>query len=196
VKTDTLRELYIKELQDLYDAENQIIEALPKMIKAASASSLTSALERHLETTKAQAVQLEELFARLDEEAEAKKCKGMAGLLKEGEEVLEEDMDPEVRDAAIIAATQRVEHYEIAGYGCVKTYAGLLGDDEAARMLEEILGQEKEADARLTAIAEHINVEALEGDERPGGKGMKKSARSSPGQSSRDQRSARSREES
>lgn len=164
MKTERLRELFIQELQDLYSAENQIIKALPKMIRAATTSSLTTALEEHLETTKEQSEQLEDLFERLDAGSEGKKCKGMAGLLKEAKEMLKEEIDPEVRDAAIIAATQRAEHYQIAGYGCVRTYAGLLGDNESADLLEQFLDQEKETDAKLTAIAEGINVEAAAGD--------------------------------
>jgi ferritin-like metal-binding protein YciE len=163
MKFETLRELYIKELQDLYDAENQIIKALPKMIRFATTGSLSSALQEHLEVTKEQVIQLEELFSKFEQKPNGTKCKGMEGLLKEGEETVKEDMDSEVKDAAIIAACQKVEHYEIAGYGCVKTYASLLGDDHAASVLEKILSQEKEADMKLTAIAEEINVEAVGG---------------------------------
>ena len=163
MKLENLRELYIKELQDLYDAENQIIKALPKMIRGATTGSLSSALQEHLEATKEQAIQLEELFSKFQEKPHAVKCKGMEGLLKEGDETIKEDMDPEVRDAAIIVACQKVEHYEIAGYGSVKTFAHLLGDDHAANVLEKILAQEKEADQKLTMLAEEINVEAAGG---------------------------------
>jgi ferritin-like metal-binding protein YciE len=163
MKFENLRDLYIKELQDLYDAEHQIIKALPKLIRASTTGSLTGALQDHLEQTKEHSIQIEELFSKFDEKPHAEKCKGMEGLLKEAEDMIKEDMDSEVKDAAIIAACQRVEHYEIAGYGCVKTYAHLLGDDHAASVLEKILGQEKEADQKLTSIAEEINVEAVEG---------------------------------
>lgn len=163
MKFENLRELYIKELQDLYDAENQIIKALPKMIRGATTGSLSSALQDHLEVTKEQSIQLEELFSRFQEKPQGKKCKGMEGLLKEGEDMLKEDMDSEVKDAAIIAVCQKIEHYEIAGYGCVKAYAHLLGDDPSASVLEKILSQEKEADQKLSSIAEEINVEAAHG---------------------------------
>lgn len=163
MKLENLRELYIHELQDLYDAENQIIKAMPKMIRSATTGSLSSALQEHLEQTKEQAIQLEELFSKFQEKPHATKCKGMEGLLKESEETVKEDMDPEVKDAAIIVACQKVEHYEIAGYGSVKTFAHLLGDDHAARVLEKILAQEKEADQKLTMLAEEINVEAAGG---------------------------------
>jgi ferritin-like metal-binding protein YciE len=167
MKIENLRELYIRELQDLYDAENQIIKALPKIIRSTTTDALTSALQAHFESTKEQVVQLEELFSRFSEKPEAKKCKGMEGLLKECEEMLKGDMDPEVKDAAIIAAVQRVEHYEIAGYGCVKTYARLLGDAHAASVLERILAEEKQADHKLTVLAEEINVDAV-GEGRAG----------------------------
>jgi len=163
MKFENLRELYIHELQDLYDAENQIIKAMPKIIRSSTTGALSSALQDHLEVTKEQVVQLDELFSKFSEKAGGKKCKGMEGLLKEAEETINEDMDPEVKDAAIIAAAQRLEHYEIAGYGCVKTYAHLLGDQHAARVLERILNEEKQADQKLTAIAEEINVEATHG---------------------------------
>jgi ferritin-like metal-binding protein YciE len=163
MKFDNLRELYIKELQDLYDAENQIIKALPKMIRSSTTGALSTALQDHLEVTKEQAIQLEELFSKFQEKPGSVKCKGMEGLLKEGEEMLKEDMDSELKDAAIIAACQKVEHYEIAGYGTVKTYAHLLGDHQAASVLEKILNQEKEADQKLTFVAEEINVEAAHG---------------------------------
>lgn len=164
MKSNSLRDLYTEQLKDLYDAERQLIKALPKMAEAASSDELRSALEEHLEITEQQAERLEQIFSRLGESGKAQKCKGMEGLIKEGSEVLKEDMDDDVRDAAIIAAAQRVEHYEIAGYGCVRTYANLLGDREAASLLEESLDEEKEADQKLTEIAEQINVEAT-GDE-------------------------------
>ncbi len=160
MKVENLRDLYVEELQDLYNSENQIIKALPKMIKAANSTELKDALQEHLEVTKEQSSRLEDIFSKLDEDPEGKKCKGMEGLLKEGDEVIKEDMDEDVRDAAIISAAQRVEHYEIAGYGCVRTYANLLGEEEAAGILEEILSEEKEADSKLTSLAESINVEA------------------------------------
>jgi len=165
VKANSLRELYTEQLRDLYDAEHQLIKALPKIADAASSEDLRNAIEEHLEKTKGHASRLETIFSNMGEKAKAQKCKGMEGLIKEGSEVIkEEDMDREVKDAAIIAAAQRVEHYEIAGYGCVRTYANLLGDQEAADLLAETLEEEKEADQTLNAIAQRINLQAGEGE--------------------------------
>jgi ferritin-like metal-binding protein YciE len=171
MKAESLRDLYIEQLQDLYSAENQLVKALPKMAKGATSEELREAINEHLEVTKNQASRLEEIFSNLGEDPKGKKCKGMEGLVEEGSEVLEQDMDDDVRDAALIAGAQRVEHYEIAGYGTVRTYANLLGEDEAAATLEEILNEEKEADTRLSSLAEEINVEAnieTEGEEAEG----------------------------
>jgi ferritin-like metal-binding protein YciE len=165
MKAESLRDLYIEQLQDLYSAENQLVKALPKMAKAATSEELRTAITEHLQVTKNQARRLEEIFSNLGEDPKGTKCKGMEGLVAEGSEVLEEDMDDDVRDAALIAAAQRVEHYEIAGYGTVRTYANLLGEDEAAAALEEILNEEKEADTKLSSIAEEINLEANSGAE-------------------------------
>jgi len=164
VKATSLRDLYVEQLRDLYDAENQLIKALPKMAQEATSEDLRSALEEHLEVTRQQASRLEQIFEQIGDKAKGEKCKGMEGLIKEGSEVLEEDMDEDVKDAAIIAAAQRVEHYEIAGYGTVRTYANLLGENEAAGLLEQSLEEEKEADQTLNDIAEHINVEAKEAE--------------------------------
>ena len=162
MKSNSLKDLYVEQLQDLYSAENQLIKALPKMIDAASSDELRTSIEEHLEKTKQHATRLEKIFGRIGEDPKGKKCKGMEGLIKEGSEVIEDDdMEEEVKDAAMIAAAQRVEHYEIAGYGCVRTYATLLGDREAAALLEQTLEEEKEADETLTEIAEQINVEAV-----------------------------------
>jgi ferritin-like metal-binding protein YciE len=161
---NSLQELYVEQLQDLYNAEQQIIKALPKMIEAAQSDELRSALNEHLEVTRKQASRVEGICQELGEEAENEKCKGMEGVLKEGSDLLKEVSD-EIRDAAIIAAAQRVEHYEIAGYGTARTYANLLGYDEAAGLLEETLEEEKEADQKLNDLAEELNVEALESGE-------------------------------
>jgi ferritin-like metal-binding protein YciE len=158
MKAESLRDLYLEQLKDLYDAENQLIKALPKMAKAASTEELRNAFEEHLEQTKEQARRIETIFEGMGEKAKGQKCKGMEGLIKEGSEVIEEDMAEGVKDAALIAAAQRIEHYEIAGYGCVRTYANLLGDSEAANLLEKTLEEEKEADQLLGGIAEEINV--------------------------------------
>ncbi len=160
MSVSSLQELYVKELQDLYDAENQLIKALPKMAEGASSEELRNAFEEHLEQTKEHAQRLEQILRGLGEDAKGEKCKGMEGLVKEGGEVLKEDMEEQVKDAAIIGAAQRVEHYEIAGYGTVRTFASLLGEDEAVELLEKTLEEEKETDEKLTELAQNINVEA------------------------------------
>jgi ferritin-like metal-binding protein YciE len=170
MKENQLRELYVEELRDLYSAEKQLVKALPKMAKAATSSDLRSGFEEHLEQTKGHVSRLEQIFDSLDENPTGKTCKGMQGLIKEGSELIEEDPEQEQLDAGLISAAQRVEHYEIAGYGCVRTYAQLLGDGEAASLLEETLKEEKETDAKLTQLAENINLEALQaGQSEPSG---------------------------
>lgn len=156
----SLRELYVDELKDLYSAENQIIKALPKMIKAASSPELKAGFEEHLEQTRGQVARLERIFKQLKESPKGKKCKGMEGLLAEGKELMEEDAEHEVLDAGLIAAAQHVEHYEIAGYGCVRTYAELLGDNNAVKLLQQTLDEEKKTDEKLTMLAKSINLEA------------------------------------
>jgi ferritin-like metal-binding protein YciE len=153
---ESLHDLYVEELRDLYNAENQLLKALPRMAKAASHEDLKAALTDHLEVTRNQVERLDRIFADLGEKATGKKCKAMEGLLAEGKDVLEEDADASVRDAALIAAAQRVEHYEMAGYGCVRTFARLLGYDEAVGLLQETLNEEGEADKALTELAETI----------------------------------------
>jgi ferritin-like metal-binding protein YciE len=162
MKENLLRELYLDELRDLYSAEKQLVKALPKMAKAATSPDLRSGFEEHLEQTKGHVSRLEQIFEALDESPNGKTCKGMEGLIKEGGEMIEEDPEAEQLDAGLIAAAQRVEHYEIAGYGCVRTYATLLGEQEAVGLLEETLNEEKETDSKLTELAENINVEAME----------------------------------
>lgn len=165
MKANSLQELYVQQLQDLYDAENQIIKALPKMIDAASSEELQNALTEHLEVTRQQARRLEEIFQNSGQKPKAEKCKGMEGVIKEGSETLKQADDDDVRDAAIIASAQRVEHYEMAGYGTVRTWAELLGEDDAVELLQQTLDEEKEADQKLTQLAEQINVEAKQGSE-------------------------------
>lgn len=160
MKIESLRELYVEELKDLYSAENQLVKALPKMAKAATDSALRQGFEKHLEQTKVHVERLETIFEALDESPKGKKCKAMEGLVEEGSEVIEEDAEPEVKDAALIAAAQRVEHYEIAGYGCVRTYAELLGETKAAKLLQTTLDEEGKTDQTLTKLAEKINLEA------------------------------------
>jgi ferritin-like metal-binding protein YciE len=164
MKMKTLEDLLHHELKDLYSAEKQILKALPKMIKAATSGDLQQALENHLEETERQVNRLEWIFQKLELPARATKCKAMEGLVEEGKETLEEDMEDHVRDAAIIAAAQRVEHYEMAGYGCARTFAQHLGHNEIADMLQQTLDEEKAADEKLTHIAmQHVNEEAMAG---------------------------------
>jgi ferritin-like metal-binding protein YciE len=159
-KINNLRDVFVEQLKDLYNAEQQLIKALPKMAKAATSSDLAQGFEEHLEQTKGHANRLEEIFKKLDEKPTGKKCKAMEGLIKEGSETISEDASDAAKDALLIAAAQRVEHYEIAGYGSVKTYADLLGEDEASQLLSETLEEEKETDEKLTEAAQAINAEA------------------------------------
>lgn len=160
MKMESLQELYITELKDLYSAEKQILKALPKMAKAASSDELRQGFEAHLEETEKQVERLEQIFEELGVSPRGKKCVGMEGLLEEGKELMEEEPDPEVLDAGLIAAAQHVEHYEIAGYGCARTYAALLGFKSAAKLLQQSLDEEGATDKKLTALAQRINVEA------------------------------------
>ncbi|MBV8632105.1 MAG: ferritin-like domain-containing protein [Silvibacterium sp.] len=160
MRMDTLRELYVAELKDLYSAENQITKALPKLAKTATNPKLRQAFEEHLEQTNGHVQRLEQIFEALDEKPTGKICEGMKGLLKEGDELAREEGDSDVIDAGLISAAQRVEHYEIAAYGSVRTYAELLGEDEAVDLLTQTLEEEKQADQKLTQVAKKINVEA------------------------------------
>lgn len=161
MKLDSLQDLYVDELKDLYNAEHQLLKALPKMAKAASAPELRKAFERHLKETEGQIKRLDRIFKKLDTNPKGKKCKAMEGLIEEGKDLMAEEADPAVMDAALIAAAQRVEHYEMAGYGCVRTYARLLGYDDAADLLQQTLDEEGATDHKLTELAETvINVEA------------------------------------
>jgi len=161
MELETLRDLYVHELKDLYSAERQIIKALPKMVKAASNRQLSAAFNQHLAQTKTQAKRLEDILASHGESTRGPKCAGMEGVLKEGDEMINEDADEEVRDAGLIAAAQRVEHYEIAGYGCARTYAELLGDKKGAKLLDTTIKEEGATDLKLTKLARSvINVKA------------------------------------
>ncbi len=158
--------MYIDELRDIYNAENQLVKALPKMAKAATSDELRSGFEEHLEQTRGHVQRLDQIFKALGEKSSGKKCKGMEGLVAEGQEMMEEDFEDDLMDAALISAAQRVEHYEIAAYGTVRTYAELLGEDEAAQLLEQTLEEEKETDQKLSDLASDINVKAMgEGSE-------------------------------
>jgi ferritin-like metal-binding protein YciE len=160
MEANRLKHLYIEELKDLYSAETQLVKALPKMAKAATSEPLQTGFTEHLEQTKGHVARLEEIFQALGESPKGKKCKGMEGLIKEGAELIEEEPAPEELDAGLISAAQRVEHYEIAGYGCVSTYAKLLGENEAESLLRQTLDEEKETDGKLTELAESINLKA------------------------------------
>jgi ferritin-like metal-binding protein YciE len=164
MKLATLRELYVSELRDLYSAENQILKALPKMINAASSEELKNAFAEHLEQTKMHVERLERIFDKLDTNPKGKKCRGMEGLIEEGKELLEENAEQEVLDAGLISAAQKVEHYEMAGYGSVRAHAKILGDDEAAELLQETLDEEGETDKKLTELAENLNCAAAKND--------------------------------
>jgi ferritin-like metal-binding protein YciE len=154
MEIDSLRKLYVEELKDLYSAEKQILQALPKMVKKASNPQLKAGFQEHLRQTEEQVKRLDRIFEGLGKSGRGKKCKGMEGLLEEGKEVMQEDMDEETRDAALIAAAQRVEHYEIAGYGCARTFAQRVGNTSAAQLLQQSLDEIGATDKMLTRIAE------------------------------------------
>ena len=164
-ETNPLEELLVDELKDLYSAENQIIKALPKMAKAATSPELKRAFERHLEETRRQVERLNQIGEALDIRLTGKKCKGMEGLIEEGKETMEEDLDENALDAGLIGAAQKVEHYEIAGYGTARTHAELLGHTKVAKLLQQTLDEEGATDKKLTQLAESIiNVEAAVAD--------------------------------
>jgi len=158
----TLHDAFIEELRDIYDAEKQLTKALPKMAKAATHQELRQAFEAHLKQTEQHVERLDEIFSQLQLSARGAKCKAMEGLITEGKEILAEDMEDDVRDAALICAAQRVEHYEMAGYGCARTFARDLGHHAAAELLQQTLEEEAAADEKLTEIAVgRINAEAM-----------------------------------
>jgi len=164
MKLKSLKDLYVDHLRDLYSAENQITKALPKMAKAASSPGLQNAFREHLAQTKEHVRRIEEIFDKLGMSPKGKKCKGMEGLLKEGEELMHQASEEAVLNAALIAAAQRVEHYEIASYGAARSYANLVGDEEAALLLQKTLDEEGETNKKLTRLAEgDINVQAVKG---------------------------------
>jgi ferritin-like metal-binding protein YciE len=179
---ESFKKLYVDELKDLYSAENQLVKALPKMAKAASSEALREGFEEHLEQTKGQVQRLETIFQSLNESPKGKKCMGVEGLVKEGAEVMEEDLEDAVLDAALIGAAQRVEHYEIAAYGTVREFAKVLGETEHASLLEKTLTEEKETDEKLTRLAKQVNALANEGspeerdEAKPGRKTPKRAA--------------------
>jgi ferritin-like metal-binding protein YciE len=165
MKINSLRDLFIHELKDLYSAEKQLLKALPKMAKAATNDELKAAFEEHQTQSEEHVSRLEEIFENLGESSRGEKCVAMEGLIEEGQKFLKEDIRPEVLDAALIASAQRIEHYEIAGYGTARTFAELLDEDEAVELLQETLDEEKETDERLTEIAEGlVNPDAEEAE--------------------------------
>ncbi|HZL37187.1 MAG TPA: ferritin-like domain-containing protein [Tepidisphaeraceae bacterium] len=166
MKLEELRDLYIEELRDLYSAENQLVKALPKMAKAATNEELAEGFEEHLEQTKGHVNRLKQIFDRLGKKPTGKVCKAMEGLVAEAKEALEEDMTPEVLDAALIASAQRVEHYEMAGYGTVRSFAKLLKEREAMALLQQTLDEEAATDKKLTKLAvSTINIDAAHEDD-------------------------------
>ena len=160
MKLDNLQQLFLKELRDIYDAEDQITDALPKLIDAAHHPELKHALQEHLTITKHQISRLDQIVQMLGEKPSGETCKGMKGLLKEGGDIVSAGGDPSAVDAGIISAAQRVEHYEIAAYGTVRTYAKLLNQSQMANLLQQTLNEEADADNKLTQIASTVNVQA------------------------------------
>ncbi len=161
MKLESIENLFLHEIKDLLSAEKQLVKALPKMAKGASSQALKEGIEDHLEQTRGHVERLEKVFKLLDKSPRAEHCKGMEGLIEEGAELLEEEGEPNVKDAALIAAAQRVEHYEISGYGTARTLAELLGLDEAVDLLQQTLDEEKETDEKLTELAmSEVNVQA------------------------------------
>ncbi len=160
MKVESIEDLFLDELKDLYSAEKQITKALPKLVKAASDQGLSAAFDSHLQETKGHVERLEEIFQKLGKKGTGKTCEGMKGVLEEGAEVVQEIEKGPIRDAGLIAAAQRVEHYEIAGYGSVRSFAELLGKTDIVELLEQTLDEEKAADEKLTKISESVNQEA------------------------------------
>jgi ferritin-like metal-binding protein YciE len=187
---NSLQELYVEQLRDLYSAENQLVKALPKMVKAAQSDALRKGFEQHLAQTKGHVDRLEQIFSAMDESPKGSKCAGMEGLVEEGEEVIREQSGSDALDSGLIASAQRVEHYEIAGYGTVRTFAELLGDEEAVNLLQQTLDEEKETDEKLTELAKQVNAQAMnsggksEMDEE-GAESMRRGKRSAKAKSAR-----------
>ena len=168
MKVKTLRDLFLDELRDLYDAENRLVKALPKLAKTADSDALQRGFQEHLEQTREHVQRLRDIFTSMGEKPVAQTCPGMVGLIEEGEEMMGKPFEGSVMDAALISAAQRVEHYEIAAYGCVRTWANLLNETKASALLEQTLQEEKETDEKLTGLAEQINAQALAEDDQAG----------------------------
>lgn len=186
-KVTTMEELFYDELRDLYDAENQLTKALPKMAKACASEELRNAFEEHLQQTEGHVERLERIFEAAGEKPTGKKCAAMAGLIKEGDEMVSNTDEDSVRDAGLIMAAQKVEHYEMSGYGSARTHAELLGNTQAVSLLEETLREERAADEKLTGLAEDsINASAAGRDDSQDDSGMRpKMARSEAGTGTR-----------
>ena len=186
---DSLHALLEEELKDIYDAEKQLTKALPKLAKKASSPDLKAGFEAHLRQTEEQIDRLEQVFESLEEKVKGKHCDGMAGIIEEGKTAMDEDFDEATMDACLIAAGQRAEHYEMAAYGCARTYARLLELTDDAKLLQQTLDEEGDTDHLLTDLAERvINVEALTGD-REVGRGVERGGEGAAGSSSRRSRS-------
>lgn len=161
MKFKSLHDIYLQELRDLYHAEKQILKALPKVIEASTSAELRNALTNHLKETEGQVTRLEQVFKLHNEEPKAETCDGMKGILSEAADLLSHDENLQVRDAGIAAGCQKVEHYEIASYGAVRTWAEQMGHNQAARLLQQTLDEEKKADQKLSEIARQLNVESV-----------------------------------
>jgi ferritin-like metal-binding protein YciE len=178
MEMNDLQDLLVENLKDLYSAETQLVKALPKVAKKVENDQLRSAIQEHLQQTQGHVQRLEQIFDKLGEKPTGKKCVGMEGLIEEAKELMGEDVEPDVLDAGLIVDCQKVEHYEIAGYGSAVTFCKLLGDEDSARLLAQTLGEEKAADLKLTEIAESsINIEAAEGGGADEGRSGRSSSR-------------------
>jgi len=194
MQENSLQELYVEQLRDLYNAEQQLVKALPKMAKAAQSEGLRQGIAAHLEQTKGHVDRLQQIFSAMDESPKGKKCAGMEGLVEEGEEVIKEHSSGGVLDAGLIGAAQRVEHYEIAAYGTVRSFAELLGESQAVDLLQQILEEEKETDEKLTELSKEINTQALSSAQSEETEDEQQEEETSrPPQSQRTRRTARAR---
>ena len=195
-KIQTLEQSFVEEIRDLYDAEKQLTRSLPKMAKAAASAELRNAFREHLEVTKGQVSRLEQVFEMMEQRARSKPCKAMKGLIEEGQEHIEADAEDNLKDLALIGAAQKVEHYEISGYGSVRTMAQQLGRKDVAQLLEETLKEEEETDKKLTQVAKTLYKGALQGGEAEAGRtGSGRSASSGRSAGSRGSRSSSALEE-
>lgn len=175
-KTQTMQSAFVEEIRDLYDAEKQLVRALPKMAKAASSEELREAFQEHLQVTKEQVARLEEVFEKISEKPRSKACRAMKGLVEEGQEIIAEDTEEHLHDLALIGAAQKIEHYEIAGYGTVRTFAQAMGNKEVAQLLEQTLKEEEATDKKLTQIAKSLYKAAQKTERNSGNAGNGRSS--------------------